>query len=246
MSKAIQVLLTLLLLSIVGAPASALTIDFEEFTHGQIIRTSQGVGIRTTNTGGGPDIGLAFDTNETGTRDVDLQFISPSIPTGENGWASGNIDLDTDLGNIMIIQENLAGCSRSFCLEPDDEGSRPAGFIEFDYSNVGPFRTFEMDVIDIVVSSRTPEPGSVDFFLGDVHLREVMFTEFVKPDVIYGNNSVNRLQFVKGLEFDRVIVSLNGSGGIDNVTTSAVPEPSAALLFVIGAVAMRCGVRKNA
>ena len=40
--------------SAIAAPASALTIDFEEFAHGQIIRDSQGVEIRTTNLGGGP------------------------------------------------------------------------------------------------------------------------------------------------------------------------------------------------
>jgi hypothetical protein len=34
----------------------------------------------------------------------------------------------------MIIQENQAGCGESFCSDPDDEGSRPAGTIEFDDS----------------------------------------------------------------------------------------------------------------
>jgi hypothetical protein len=100
------------------------------------------------------------------------------------------------VGKIMIIQENQAGCGESFCSDPDDEGSRPAGTIEFDDSAVGPFTDFQMNHLDIV----------------------------------------------SGISFAR----LGGSGGIDNVTASAVPEPSAALLFLVGAVAVRTGIRKSA
>lgn len=60
--------------------------------------------------------------------------------------------------------------------------------------------------------------------------------------MIFGDNSANHLDIVSGISFDR----LGGSGGIDNVTASAVPEPSAALLFLVGAVAVRTGIRKSA
>jgi hypothetical protein len=245
MTYALRATLTVLLFSTISAPASALTINFEEFSHGQIIRDSQGVEIRTTNLGGGPDMGVSFDTNVLGTADPDLQFHSTGIKGGENGWKSGNIDLNTDLGQIMIIQEKMKSCGESFCLDPDDEGSRPGGTIEFDYSSVGPFTDFQMDVVDIGIGHRRA-PSSVEFFLGDVRMEEVMFDDFVKPDVIFGDNSANRLNVVSGIRFDRVVVRLGGSGGIDNVTASAVPEPSAAILFLVGAVAVRTGIRKSA
>ena len=86
MTYALRATLTVLLFSTISAPASALTINFEEFSHGQIIRDSQGVEIRTTNLGGGPDMGVSFDTNVLGTADPDLQFHSTGIKGGENGW----------------------------------------------------------------------------------------------------------------------------------------------------------------
>jgi hypothetical protein len=245
MTYALRATLTVLLFSTISAPASALTINFEEFSHGQIIRDSQGVEIRTTNLGGGPDMGVSFDTNVLGTADPDLQFHSSGIHGGENGWKGGNIALDTDLGQIMIIQENRKGCGESFCLDPDDERSRPGGTIEFDYSAVGPFTDFQMDVIDIGISPLRA-PSSVDFFMGAVLIQQVGFADFVKPDVIFGDNSANHLDIVSGIRFDRVVVRLGGSGGIDNVTANAVPEPSAALLFLVGAVAVRTGIRKSA
>ena len=77
-------------------------------------------------------------------------------------------------------------------------------------------------------------------------MQEVRFADFVKPDVIFGDNSANHLDIVSGIKFDRVVARLGGSGGIDNVTASAVPEPSAAFLFLVGAVSVHTGIRKNA
>ena len=77
-------------------------------------------------------------------------------------------------------------------------------------------------------------------------MQEVMFADFVMPDVIFGDNNANHLDIVSGIRFDRVVVRLCGSGGIDNLTASAVPEPSAVLLFLIGTVAVRTGIRKSA
>jgi hypothetical protein len=245
MTHPLQAVRIALLLSFIAAPASSLTINFEEFSHGQIIRGSQGVEIRTTNLGGGPDMGVSFDTNVLGSSDPDLQFHSTGIKGGANGWRTGNIDLNTDLGQIMIIQEKMKSCGESFCLDPDDEGSRPGGTIEFDYSSVGSFNEFQMDVVDIGIGHRRA-PSSVEFFLGAVLMQEVMFSDFVKPDVIFGDNSVNHLDIVSNVRFDRAVVRLGGSGGIDNVTASAVPEPSAALLFLVGAVAVRKGIRNSA
>lgn len=222
---------------LITAPASALTIDFEEFGHGEIVTSSQGVVISTTNIGGGPDIGVAFDTNRTGTADRDLQRNA--------GWQSGNLAPDTDLGNILIIQEHRYSCNAGTCSDPDDEGSRPAGSIEFDYSAIGTFDHFEMDLIDIE-ESISAEPGAIDFYLGAVHVEQVMFSDFGTPGVIYGDNSANHLYILDGITFDRVKVSLGGSGGIDNlIATNAIPEPTAAILFIAGLAAVHPRIRRR-
>lgn len=90
---------------LLASPALALTLDFEEFDHGDIVTGSQGVVITTTNIGGGPDIGVAFDTTETSTSDTDLQFNSPGISGGESGWTQRNLAPTTFLGKVLIRRE---------------------------------------------------------------------------------------------------------------------------------------------
>jgi hypothetical protein len=229
---------------LLASPALALTLDFEEFGHGDIVTGSQGVVITTTNTGGGPDLGVAFDTDETGTADEDLQFNSPSIAGGSDGWTMGNLSPDTHLGNVLIIQEHSKTCDTVLCTDPDDEGSRPAGSIDLDFSALGSFSEFSMDLVD--VESSTAEPGSVVFYLGDVQVASVGFMDFLSdPTVVYGDNSANRISVLSGVRYDRVTVNLGGSGAIDNVTAAAVPEPSAALLFALGALAVGRGARRR-
>lgn len=229
--------------SLLASPALALTLDFEEFGHGEIVGGSQGVVITTTNTGGGPDLGVAFDTDATGTADEDLQFSSPSIAGGSDGWTVGNLSPETRLGNVLIIQEHGKTCDASLCTDPDDEGSRPAGSIELDFSALGSFSEFSMDLVDI--ESSTAEPGSVVFHLGAVQVASIGFMDFLSdPTVVYGDNSANRVSVLSGVRYDRVTVNLGGSGAIDNVT-AAVPEPSAALLFALGALAVGRGTRRR-
>lgn len=244
-SLALRSTLLLLFAAIAAQPAAALTIDFEEFAHGEIVTASQGVLISTVNIGGGPDLGVAFDTNRTGTADEDLQFYSPGISGGENGWRTGNLAPRTDMGNILIIQEHIDSCRGSICSNPDDEGSRPAGSITFDFRALGTYDEFAMDLID-VEESRRSEPGSIEFFLGGIAVQEVMFSDFGAPEVLYGNNSANHLFVLDGVDFDVVRVNLGGSGGIDNIrATNAVPEPTAAVLFAAGLLAVRSGIARR-
>jgi hypothetical protein len=72
-------------LLLAASSSQALTLDFEEFGHGDIITSSQGVAIATTNLSAGPDLGVAFDTMRINTADQDLQFFSPNSNGGENG-----------------------------------------------------------------------------------------------------------------------------------------------------------------
>ena len=59
------------------------------------------------------------------------------------------------------------------------------------------------------------------------------------PTIVLGNNTANRFAAVTaesvGLDrFDRVVLNLGGSGGIDNVQATLIPEPSTALLMALG------------
>jgi hypothetical protein len=224
-----------------ASPAAALLLDFEEFGHGDTITSSQGVAITTTNDGGGPDLGVGFDSNRTGTRDQDLQRISPGISGGETGWKSGNLAPNTDLGIMLIIQENDWGCGDGNCDYPDDEGSRPAGAFEFDFSGVegGIFTTLEFDFVDL--ESTSTEAGSVDFFLGLNSVGSISFMTLESINgVTFGDNSANTMPAIDVADlgssnvFDRVVFNMGGSGALDNIITTPIPEPGAALLFAIG------------
>jgi hypothetical protein len=248
--------LVLVTVALAVSPAAALTLDFEEFDplsdHGRIVTTSQGVAISATNLGGGPDYAVVFDSNRSGTEDEDLQRLSPSIPGGEDGWKSGNLAPDTDLGFLLIIQENDRGCDDAVCNLADDEGSRPAGFIEFDYSAVagGLFQTLQFDIVDL--ESTTAEEGKLELFLGLDLVGSISFTDLAAMDgVTFGHNSANRMPVIDvasfGISdvFDRSIFRLGGSQGLDNIVAKPIPEPGAALAFALGLGIVGSAIRRR-
>ena len=222
-----------------SSPAAALTLDFEGPGHGAVINTMGGVGISGDNFSSGPDLAVIFDTTLTGTADQDLQFTSPGIPGGETGWAAGNLPSNFFLGNILIIQENDTGCATGTCSNPDDEGSRPAGTLTFDFSGHGVFRELGFDIVD--VESESAVKGSLEFFLGAGSLGTVSFNTFTgAAGMIHGNNTLNRIAPVSllslglGTHFDRVSITMGGSSGLDNVVATPIPEPSSVVLFAAG------------
>ena len=115
-----------------AAYALPTVLDFESLMHGEIVggqfSVSHGVTISATNIGGGPDLAIAFDSTKTGTADPDL----------EDPWtfmgSTGNIPEGTILGKVLIIAENDEDKNNDNLIDsPDDEGSRPAGSIFFDF-----------------------------------------------------------------------------------------------------------------
>jgi hypothetical protein len=213
-------------------PAAAIMLDFESFNHGEEIAFSEGVTISTTNFTG-PELGLAFDTNFGGTTsDNDLV-------RGGGTWSGGNLAPSTDLGIILIIQEHTDSCSGSApnrtCTNPDDEGYRPAGIIEFNFSGVdgGIFYKTSFDLID--VEDEMAELGYVEFCLGVTCYADVIeFGDGILPGVTWGNNTANRVTNVGiGEAFDVLKFHIGGSGGLNNVA-AVVPEPGATLLFTLG------------
>jgi hypothetical protein len=50
---------------------------------------------------------------------------------------------------------------------------------------------------------------------------------------------------IDGITFDRAVIHLGGSGGIDNITANMIPEPSAAMLFVAGFALVHRRIRRS-
>ena len=223
-----------------GATAAPITLTFDDvgMVHGTVVNTQySGVTISAINTGGGPNLAVAFDSNLTGTRDDDLQFNS--------GWSTGNLAPDTRLGNLLIIQENPNGCQDGICDAPDDEGSRPAGSLIFEFDV--PVTSFGLDLVD--VESLAEEDGSITFFDGATSVT-VDMTTFLSG-LILGNNSANRvdpfdLGDLPGLsQITKVELTLHGSGGVDNVTFTPVPEPASAALLALGVLGLGARARSR-
>ena len=92
------------LIALAAGGAEAVTLDFNDLVHGEIVSgqylSEFGVTITAINPSRPFSLAAAFDTNRTGTADPDLE--GPD-------WAFGNIGTCADLGNILIIAENDIG-----------------------------------------------------------------------------------------------------------------------------------------
>lgn len=200
------------------------TIDFTGLAHGDVVSeqyASNGVHISAINPNRPFDIAGIFDTTVTGTQDGDL----------EDPFAMGNLPSNTVLGNILILQENNTG-------SPDDEGSRPAGQLIFDFDMV--LTSFGFDVVDL--ESTVAEDTSINFYLNGsiVHTLEFADLEIggsLDAGMIFGNNSINRMEEFDILSgFDRAVINVGGSMGFDNISYNiqVVPLPGAASLALLG------------
>lgn len=225
-----------MLVSMGAREARALMVDFESLTHGEVaIGSLSGVDIQALNPNRSFDLAVGFDTTQTGTADLDLQ----ASPTG-NAWSGGNLAGEA-LGLILILQENDSGCSTGICSSPDDEGRRPAGELRFAFDT--PVLDFGFDLVDI--ESLGSEEAFIVLFDGETSAT-VGLLEFLDPNsdrydptIVLGNNTANRYAPITaesvGLsKIDAATIRLGGSGGVDNLNGTVVPEPTTALLLGLG------------
>jgi len=224
-------------LAIATPLANAETYDFESLIHGEIVNSQFApmLTISAINPNRSHDLAAAFDTSLLGTSDPDLE--GPP-------WAGGNLatsDTETQLGRALIIAENAIGADDGFLDDPDDEGSRPAGQLIFDFSRT--VDMFGFDVIDI--EGNVSEFSRIEFFRDDISVATVGFDEFSNvasaffdATIVFGNNTANRISPITadGLVdfgfgdaaggFNRVIIHAGGSSAYDNIV---VPAPSGLL-----------------
>jgi hypothetical protein len=208
--------------------AQAVDITFQEFglVHGEVVSdqffADFGLTISARNDSQGPDKAVIFDSTMRGTPDLDLEFALDGGPL--------------DLFNLLIIQENNDGCDADgICDDPDDEGSRPAGALFFSFET--DIVEFGFDLLDI---EGPVEMGQVIFRQGGTTgavIGSIDFEDFV--GAVYGNNSANRISPIDllvefGAAADTVELSFGGSGAVDNLVITFIPEPTTAGLLGLG------------
>lgn len=230
-------------------------LDLSGLEHGDVVSgtTINGVtiGVNNFDTNNGPrsesdsdDYAVIFDSRETPTRDSDL----------EDPFSLGNLAGRIDVGNLVIIQETGVPTST-----PDDEGSRPAGNLFFDFDRA--VTSFGFDLIDVEEVGEFDEgTGFVATFVSGDEAFQVGFREFAEssiansqteaatffdPSVVFGNNSANRISPITAAQFgltsfDSVTVNFGGSAGIANINFTPVPSPSAVAGSLIGVVGLGC------
>ena len=204
-----------------------LKVSFDAQQHGEIITNqflaSEGFLVSANNLARPFDLAIVFDTNRTGTADPDLE--GPP-------WSGGNLPTNTQFGNALILAENNTDVVAPFGFidSPDDEGTRPAGDLIFQYNRQ--ITSFGFDIID--VEGVMDENGMVTFFRNNVQQAQVNFSQLVTPGpffdatISFGDHSINRIRPFTATQlgtasFDRVVVRLGGSGALDNIV---VPEPA--------------------
>ena len=207
------------------APAAqAFVLDFEGFAAGQIIDDEYaaspppGTNVMAVNLSSGPNAAIIFDTNSPTGGDLDLAApFSSANPSLSDNYSPGN---------VLIIQEtNDCNFVTGFCTIPDDEGSSPAGEIEFVFAS--PVTLQSIDFFDIEFNEDNNDPDS-EIHLFDANDNEIMAGMFFVPNT-GGDNMWDQLSFNSVQGVKRLVIELNGSGAIDNVTY--VPVPAAVWLF---------------
>lgn len=237
-------LLGLSLLSFVGSTQAAI-IDFEGYSAGTIIddeyTTSQGVTIKGVNTYNTPDthnVATIFDSNAYtgGDKDLAAPFYKSTDALKENPFTPGN---------ILIIHETANECDGITCTDPDDEGkSGPAGSGYFEFSFSESITLNSVDFFDIEYNEANAPKFAIELFSDDAFTNVVFEDTYFVPTT-GGDNTWDRLFFSNVTGVKSIRINLGGSGAIDNIDYTSIPEPSSMLLSILCLFGFRVLNKKN-
>lgn len=204
-----------LALALATSTAQAALIDFESHSAGTIIddeySVSNGVTINGVNIdrGNASNLAVVFDTGSPSGDDDDLgaPFTNATL---------GNFDP----GHVLIIHEHPRECDGSTCNDPDDEGSRPAGYFDIDFGGLVTLNS--IDFFDIEGTENGAGPHNSILLFDDTDT-EISPNTFYSPGT-GGDNTWGRLAFeIAGVSSMRL--HLGGSGAIDNIDFTRPPTP---------------------
>lgn len=196
-------------------------IDFESYPRGTILSEVYG------KNGAGPvavvgrnplvpapNAAMIFDSSSPTGGDPDLgtpnqDFGGPGIGTG--GESGSPYENAVALGKLLIITEDFDS------NDPDDADLR-GGMFTFNFSALDNVTVYSMHILDV---EAVESAATVTFFDSD---NVMIGSSFTLPKT--GNNGVFNFAFGQGVSgVAKMIVTINGSGAIDNITFSAEPPP---------------------
>ena len=97
------------------------------------------------------------------------------------------------------------------------------------------------DIVDLDLI--TAENGSIEFLLAGAQTAIVGFDEFT--GVTWGDNSANHIDLGEVGAYDEIVITMGGSGGVDNLLMT-VPEPGTLALTSLGLVGLAVRRRRHA
>jgi len=231
--KTLTVILVSLLLITPSAQAVMVTFDEPVFTHGTVVSDQYDTAafgnltISGFNKDNDFEFAVAFDSDLNNTRDNDLEAPFSNVKHPELGVS--------EPGNILIVQENDWGCLDDTCDYPDDEGSRPAGVLSFQFEQAIDLISLDFFDIENVVDVNDENSGrtgtEINFFDEFGNDISASFASLYTVPGTGGDNTWDRLYFAGITGIYGIEVNLYGSGAIDNLEYSVVPVPAAVWLF---------------
>jgi hypothetical protein len=223
----------------ISAPSSARTmamagdvLHFEHYEAGTIVHEVYGA------FGNGPvkvwgtnpkypdrNAAMIFDSNAPTGNDPDLG--TPNIDFGGPGIGAGGQEgspyaNESSVGKILIITEDFNTSN------PNDANLEGAMF-RFDFSALGSVTVRHMFIMDI---DRNEKPASIEFYDA---MGNQLGSTFSSP--ITGDNGVASMNFNNGAGVSGVVtmvVTLNGSGAIDNIIFEPVRQPETGCTYTLG------------
>ena len=216
-SRAAVVLAVLLL--VWAVPAPAITIDFENFTHGQEIAFDQ-VGYTLSAdhfNRSKPDVAIAFDAATTQRKKL-------------SGLG--------DLGNILVLQD--PHCKKGSCTNQWHSSGHSSGVFTFGLDEAANSLSFDL----IGFNRGSINKSSVTFFDGSTEI-----AKFALKDLIDKKALLNHIDLSTLTAFSSFEIRLKASGGgLDNIVTgnvAPVPEPGTAGLLALGLSSLAYAVRRR-
>jgi len=172
-----------------GAPAGAVTIDFEDLASGTLVTdqytsanhpglaSGQGFTVTVNNTGGGVDVASLYDSGLSGGEDPDVE----GPPAGT--WDGGNLaPTQTPVGNLLIVQESATAgeLSAGVLSHPNGLSSQGPGFAPDDEAGGGeitfafeaPQVAFAFDFVDV------DDPAGYEIAFTDTFTGETLVVTF--------------------------------------------------------------------